>query len=421
MRLTILGLLLFALPVLAQENISFKNDREGKSFFENPGKMARALRDFRGEEILEIYHNSLKGIEPAKLCAYDLNEKMESAFIKKSRRFDDYEGALLYLRSKDELDDVALKILLDARKVTTTTIDLPKSEEHLRKPRRAKLAEMVKIVGTFNEKFLKNACLDEAFRNLVNEIRKTGEASDTQLEGLFVEAAKKRVINGQTYLLLERARVNEIGSTALSLRSYYQKLKSLRLHKPLRDASERSDFVTEKAKKTKLSHRIKLMENYTDLQIMLMADVVKRLRTRLEAKKVTIQIEGENEEIEIITLEPMERFRLAIKLLRKEMALLSLNTYFNGRSPDYMDIITASYETSLIPAVELNELGGLQEIWNPTKTFWEKASIWVRTFSSVATIAIPPPYGFIPALVLVVIEATVGKGSDNQLDETVLF
>jgi hypothetical protein len=136
---------------------------------------------------------------------------------------------------------------------------------------------------------------------------------------------------------------------------------------------------------------------------------------------VTIQIEEDNEEVEVITLEPMERFRLAIKLLRKEMALLSLNTYFNGRSPDYMDLITASYETSLIPASELKELGGLQEIWNPTKTFWEKASVWIRTFSSVATIALPQPYGFIPALVLVVIEATVGKGSDNQPDDTVLF
>ncbi len=417
----LLGLILFSMPIFAQETISFKNDREGKSFFENPAKMARALRDFRGEEILEIYKNSLKGVESSKLCAYDLNKKMEDAFIKKSRRFDAYEGALLYLRSKDELDDVALKILFDARKVMNTTINLPKAEENLRRPNREKLPEMIKSVGTFREKFLKNACLDEAYRNLITEIRKTGEASDAELEGLFVDAAKKKIINGQTYLLLERARVNEIGNTLLTLRSYHQKLKSLRLHKPLRDASERSDFVTDKVSKAKVSRRIRLMETYTDLQIMLMAEVVKRLRSRLEAKKVTIQIEGENEEIEIITLEPMERFRLAIKLLRKEMKLLSLNTYFNGRSPDYMDIITASYETSLIPAVELNELGGLQEIWNPAKTFWEKASVWVRTFSSVATIAIPPPYGFIPALVLVVIEATVGKGSDTQPDETVLF
>lgn len=422
MRLPIIGLLLFSQLSFAQESVSLKNDREGKSFFENPAKVSRALRDFKGEELLEIYQNSIKGAEGAKLCAYDINKSMSDALIRKSRRFDAYEGVLLYLRSKDELDDVALKILLDARKVTTTTIELPKSEEALRKPSdKVKLAEMVKTVGTFKEKFLKNACYDEAYRNLLGEIRKTGDVTSEELEGLFVEAVKRKAINGETYLMLERARVNEIATNGLTLKSYYQKKNSLRLHKPLRDPSEKSDFVTEKAMKTKVSHRIQLYQNYTDLQIMLMADVVKRLRTRLEAKKVTISIFGEEEEVEIITLEPMERFRLAIKLLRKDMALLATNTYFNGRSPGYMDLITASYETSLIPATELKELGGLEEIWNPAKTFWEKASVWIRTFSSVATVAIPAPYGFIPALVLVVIEATVGKGADNQPDDTVLF
>ncbi len=424
MRLPLIGLLLFSQLSFAQEaaTVSLKNDREGKSFFENPAKVSRALRDFKGEELLEIYQNSIKGVEGSKLCAFDVNKSMSDALLKKSRRFDAYEGVLLYLRSKDQFDDVVVKILLDARKVSTTTIDLPKSEDQLRKPSdKVKLAEMVKTVGTFKERFLKNACYDDAYRNLLGEIRKVGDVTDVELEGLFVEAAKKKVINTETYLLLERARLNEISTNGLTLKSYYQKMTSLRLHKPLRDATERSDFITEKALKTKVSHRIQLYANYSDLQIMLMADVVKRLRTRLEAKKVTISIFGEDEEVEIITLEPMERFRLAIKLLRKDMALLATNTYFNGRTPGYMDLISASYETSLIPATELKELGGLEEIWNPAKTFWEKASVWIRTFSSVATVAIPAPYGFIPALVLVVIEATVGKGADTQPDNTVLF
>ncbi len=420
MRFTLIGLLLFSLPAFAQDTISFRNDREGQSFYYNAAKINRALRDFKGEEIVEVYKNSLKGVEASKLCAYDMNKSMSDALIKKSPRFDDYEGALLFLRHWNEIDDVALKILLDARKVTESTIEA-KDPQHIRKPVRAKLPEMLKAVGTFTEK-LKTACYDDAYRSLVADLRKIDkDVNDAQLEGLFIEAAKKRTITGATYNMLERARANEIAGSLLTLKSYHQKLKSLRLHKPLRDPNERSEFVTQKAHKQKISYRVKLYEQYTDLQIMLMADVVKNLRRRLEAKKVTINIEGITEEIEVITLDPMERFRLAIKLLRKDMRMLSLNTYFNGRTPDYMDLITASYETSLIPATELKELGGLQEIWNPTKTFWEKASVWVRTFSSVATIAIPAPYGFIPALVLVVIEATVGKGSDTQPDDTVLF
>jgi hypothetical protein len=81
----------------------------------------------------------------------------------------------------------------------------------------------------------------------------------------------------------------------------------------------------------------------------------------------------------------------------------------------------SSYEVGMIPASELEEVAGLEEIWNPKKTFWQKAQVWVRTLSSVATIAVPPPYGFIPALALVVIEMTAGKKDDNTNDPTVLF
>lgn len=416
----IMGLFSLTLPALAQESVSFRNDREGQSFYYNANKINRALRDFQPEEIVEAYHDSIKGVEASKVCAYDVNNSLKSALLKKSPRFDEYEGALLFLRHWNEIDDVALKILLDAEDVVNAPID-PKDPQSLRRPLRKNLPDMLKAVGQFKEKYLKSSCYDDAYKSLVSDLRKIADVSDAQLEGLFVEASRKRVITGDVYQMLERARAQEITGKPLTLKSYYQKHRSLRLHKPLRDPNEQSEFITEKAHKTKVSRRIQLMENYSDLQIMLMADVIKRLRTRLEAKNVTINIEGADESIEIITLEPMERFRLAIKLLRKEMILLSTNTYFNGRTPGYFDLIAASYETGLIPASELKELGGLEEIWNPKKTFWEKAAVWVRTFSSVATIAIPQPYGFIPALVLVVIEATVGKGSDNQTDDTVLF
>ena len=49
--------MLFALPAIAQETVSFQNDREGQSFYYNANKINRALRDFKGEEIVEIYQN----------------------------------------------------------------------------------------------------------------------------------------------------------------------------------------------------------------------------------------------------------------------------------------------------------------------------------------------------------------------------
>jgi hypothetical protein len=196
----------------------------------------------------------------------------------------------------------------------------------------------------------------------------------------------------------------------------------LRTQYPLRDIKERSDFTSVEVKKMKSSRRQKLFENYSDLQIIMMGNVIKRLRSRLEYDAVEISGYKEGVLQETIPLDPMERFRFAIKALRKEMSLLSLNTFFNGRSPDYMDLMVASYEIGIIPASELDTVASLEEIWNPKKTFWDKAGIWIKTFASVATIVIPPPYGFIPALVIVVIEATVGKKKDpNANDPSVLF
>jgi hypothetical protein len=104
------------------------------------------------------------------------------------------------------------------------------------------------------------------------------------------------------------------------------------------------------------------------------------------------------------------------------MSLISLNTFFQGRSPEYIDIMTAAFETGVIAGSELDELALLEEIWNPKKTFWDKAQVWVRLFGTVASIALPPPYGFIPALAIVVIEMTVGKKDDKKTnDPTVLF
>jgi len=153
-----------------------------------------------------------------------------------------------------------------------------------------------------------------------------------------------------------------------------------------------------------------------------MANLIKNLRQDLESPKMEILITTKEGEVKRRELKPMERFRASIRFLRVEMAALSLNTYFDGRSPEFMDLVVAAYEIGLIPAEEVDALAKLEEIWNPKKTFMEKASVWIQTFGSVATIVIPPPYGFIPALALVIIEATTPKKKDpNAIDPTSVF
>lgn len=409
----------------ASEVVSFKNDREGVSYYSSNSdkrSISRALREVRDTDIDLAFDETLKTQEASKLCTFTLNETLHDNLKRINPNFDEMEGAILYLRSKNQMDDVVTKLLLEANKTVTTDILLPKQQEKLFLPSNKETVKKAVDIIAGIEKKLSTTCFDEAYKNLYNEVFRLDKGlKDHHLEALLVEAYKLKKISFDLYLSLEQARVTELQTSILTLKAYHRKVKSLRVQYPLRDSNEQSNFVTGKVDKAKLSRRQRLMEGYTDLQIMLMANVVKKLRTRLDSPKVEILIYDRTQGIETITLEPMERFRLAIKLLRKEMAELALNTYFAGRSPDYMDLMTAAYETGLIPASELEEVAGLQDIWNPKKTFWEKASVWVRTLSSVATIAIPPPYGFIPALAIVVIEMTAGKKDPKTDDPTVLF
>lgn len=421
----ILGPLLFLSSFMASaEEVSLRNDREGVSLYAtkaNQRSLKKAIDVFGSNEIEASYQRVISESHPESLCSYDLNNSLKKELNLNGKNEKYFEGVIYYLRSIDEIDDSIVRILLGSHEVVTTKLNLPKNQEDLKLPSLDKLTEVLPVLRDFEKKELKMRCFDEAYRRLLAELSKKS-LTDQEIEATYVEAYQRQKITLSTYLLLEKARVNKLQNNQLSLKNYFQKIRSLRLQSPLRDENEKSQFVTQRLVKSQLSRRQALLENYTDLQIILMSKVIKDLRTRLESPKAEILIYDRAQGVETITLEPMERFRLAIKLLRKEMANLSLNTYFSNRAPSYLDLMTAAYETGTIPASELDELHGLEEIWSPRKTFWEKAKVWVQAFSSVATIVIPPPYGFIPALAIVVIEATSGQKNDvYDIDPTSLF
>ena len=424
MRLTFLGLLFLTLPLFAAEPLDFTNDREGTSVFSSRSDtklINKSLKQVEASQIIDAFNEIKSEFSSLNICSFDINASMSEKLKKINPKFDELDGVILYLRSQNEFDDSFVKILRLANKTENTHIYPPRNPQHIRPLNSEAVAYVQNLLEGFEEKLI-TTCFDEAYRNLIRDILKYNKnLKGPHLQILFQMSYKNKIITRATYLRLEKARVNELETLPLSIREYLNKIQSLRNQYPLRDPGERSDFVTMKADKLKISRRQKLLEEYSDLQIILMANVIKKLRKRIEAPKAEILIYDRQNVVETIPLEAMERFRLAIKLIRKEMNLLSLNTYFAGRTPDYIDLMTAAYETGTIPASELHEVAGLQDIWNPKKTFWEKSKVWVRTLGSVATIAIPPPFGFIPALALVVIEMTTQKNAINTNDPTVLF
>lgn len=428
MRFLLLSFFILTLGIelgLAQEEVlSFKNVREGKTYYSKSAHKRAARRTLKAmtkQEVIRLYKAALAKQDNKNLCAYDLNEELSKGLNDRSKKAT-IEGIVHILRAEDEIDDVVAKILLTANKVKSTAPRTPHEGRNNYLDNSENTRLQLEVIRDFEKRFAKS-CFDEAYRAYFSEILKIEKkTSSTELETLHLKALETNLITPDTFLSLEQGRINELDKITLSLSSYQQKIKTLRIQYPLRDATERNDFTSTEVKKMKSSRRQKLFEQYSDLQIIMMGNVIKRFRERLEYDVVEISGYRDGELQETIPLDPMERFRFAIKILRKEMSLLTLNTYFSGRSPDYLDLMTASYEIGIISSSELQTVASMEEIWNPKKTLWEKAGMWVKLFSSVATIAIPPPYGFIPALVIVVIEATAGKSKDpNQNDPSVLF
>ncbi len=380
------------------------------------------MRVLPKEEMLRLYNEALEKQDRKNLCAYNLNAEIAETLQERALKID-LSGLVYVLRSENEIDDVTAKVLLTAIKVKATKIRATDDERTVYPDDSEEAKSQLALVTSFEKRFAKTACFDDAYRTYYGEILKVNKTTKShELETLHLRALESKRISREIFVALEQARINELEATTLTLASYQQKLKTLRLQYPLRDVTERSDFMSVEVKKMKSSRRQKLFENYSDLQIIMMGNVIKKLRNRLEYDLWELSGFKDGVLQETIPLEPMERFRFAVKILRKEMSLLSLNTYFNGRSPDYIDLMVAAYEIGIIPASELETLASLEEIWSPKKSFWDKAGLWVKMFSSVATLVIPPPYGFIPTLVIVVIEATVGKRDDpNQNDPSVLF
>jgi hypothetical protein len=424
MRYLFIVLGLFSLPVFSQENAAFVNDREGTSFYNGISYRHDVLdvkRDFEADEMIGAYRDAYKNIPANKVCAYDINSSVRIKLRSLNSRFNNYEGVIDFLRDQNEIDDVAASILLRANKVVTTEVTLKAENEVTGVVSSKNLNKKLALITGF-EKRLKENCYDEAYLGLYADLMKLDKTSSSgSLEGILYLSMKKNLITEAQFVRIEQGRQNKLERSGLTLKSYAQKRRMLRLQFPLRDRTERSNFIAKKADKVNQSYRQRLYENYNEVQISLMANMIKDLRRRLESNDIEIVVHNRDKTTETIFLEPMDRFRFSIKKLRSEMRLLSLNSQFAGQQPQYMDLIAASYEVNFIAGTELEQLGSLEDIWNPKKSFWDKADVWLKTFSSVAAIVIPAPYGFIPTLVLVVIEATILKKPDGSEDNGGLF
>lgn len=286
MRILIFAFAIMSLPLFAQESVSFRNDREGESYYSGAAFRRAVIdvrKDFEAQEILDAYRSALKS--SPKLCVYDINQKIRSDLLRLNPRFRNFAGVVYFLREQNEIDDVVARILLRADGVVTTPVSV-EDDKKLGSPGASKdLKANADLIAGF-EKRLQSACFDQAYQALFADLRKTDKNfSSRNLEALLRLSKNRKLISEAQFVRLEQGRENELENGGLTLKDYAQKLKVLRAQFPLRDRLERSNFIATKADKVKLSYRQRLFENYTEVQIALMADMMRQLRRRADARR----------------------------------------------------------------------------------------------------------------------------------------
>lgn len=399
-----LTLNLFAQEIahLSPSDSSYRNMREASSNLIPSRKEDEIAQLYKGTASLE----SLRAIINDKninRCATKVVKAIQSRLNLTSEN--ETEMAILGLRMDESIDDVTASILIKALEIDSSSNPIAKND--LTK------AEVNKALGIYKSQVVdisdKSLCIEDTYRTLYKKLSEGSYKFPKELKRINKLALQNNIIKNEQFKKLEAMRLSKVHEWPMTLSSYRTNLDAIAKAFPKR-LKEESKFVTHAGRfRTKTGLRQSLYERFNSTQIILLANVVQSLKKRLESKDVTIHINYVDQESEIVNLSPMEKFRFILKLLRKELATINNSTMLNGQRANYIDIVTAAYEVGYISAAEIELFAGLEDVWNPKKTTKEKVMVWVKLFGGVASVLLPPPFGFVSVLVIMLIDQQVSE------------
>jgi len=398
-----LTLILFSVFAIAEAEI--KNVREGDSSYLTDEKLREVSRVQHQYGLDDLSQTLNKSYSNSKSCSVNLIKDLRLKYGQ------DVSAVLLANRYNDYLDDVSLFYLFKIEKNITL---------NNRPIKKIKMSNLSTQESLYLERFLSKDCLDKIFLSTYQDYQQQKNNLSFSYKEAIRFAYSLDYISSDDAVILENLRKNKFHLERLTWTDYLKKQKNLRLQQPLKNEKERSSFMTQKVAGSDFSRRIYLYENYSEVQILLMANLVKSFKERLDSMKIELTVFKDDQPNEVIALEPMERFRFSTKMLRKEMNYLYINSFFENQKPDYEDLITAAYEVGFVTAAEVDQVYSLEDVWSPKKTLMEKIAVYARFFGGVVAVAIPQPYGFVPALVIIAIEASIGE-KRPVVDDTSLF
>lgn len=326
-----------------------------------------------------------------------------------------------YLRITNLIDDLLLRILKDSLELNdeinkAADKRLPSRPFNLHTPlnRNLDYAKLYEKINKFPDDF--NACTLDAVWEISTKLKyKSDKDLYKQLSKLNYIAFKKDVISLRTFNKLESIRNKKALSWPVYFKRYADvinnakdKLASTPL--PKGDSHFPVEFVS---RRDGLTQRGNLYRKYSSTQIMVLAQIIEKTAKRMDAKRTTIDWQYTDDphgEHDIYVLSPMEQYRLAIKMLRKDMAEVMRSETFTNTIVDYDHIISAAYETGFVKPDELEYVLKFEEFWNPKNPRWKAYAQFAFSLAGTASYYLPPPWNFIGAIGLVLTQTKLLNG-----------
>lgn len=338
---------------------------------------------------------------------------------------EDFFLFLKMLRVESLIDDIFYKILFESASLYTSF----ESDSENSAPARPWNLNTRHNAGMDLKKYFKpmqgwpdevRNCSVDIFFEMVASLRwKSSKERDSQLIRLHYLGLLDGHINLTTFNRLEILRKKQ----ALDWPVYFKRYRDIiqnakdKLAK-IPEAKPENEFsVKYVSRKNKITNRTYLYQNYNSTQVMMLSEVIEKVARRIDATQAYLrwQYSDDPEDHEIYVLSPMEQYRAAINMLRKDIAELSRSRSFSRNSLQYEHLIAAAYEAGFIKSSELDEIVKFEDLWNPKIPNWKRYAGFAFNLVGSAAFYLPPPFNLLGAIGLVLVESRV-MNKDNIPD-----
>jgi hypothetical protein len=259
------------------------------------------------------------------------------------------------------------------------------------------------------------------------------------LKYLTKKALKEEIISQDSYNKLEYLRTkSKVNDRNFWLADYFKvvfhaknKMVPKNYVYQVKELSEENGFSSERIRRfSKMTRRQLLYNKYNETQIILLAQVLQKASQRMGVDPDTIteapyisqtfhilNDSGERETyVERIDIDPPSQFRLARRLLRKDITELQMMDVFYKLTITHEDVVMAALETGYISLEDIEHVVKYDDLWNPNKTKFERVMGFVFTIARYSTFYIPAPWNLVTSIALGVVEGVVDNRNKNGAD-----